>query len=281
MIDLSSRLTQAYLAESTEHLVSLEADLLAMEGSGSQVDPDVVNRAFRAVHTIKGGAGFFDLTRLPLVAHRIEDVLGLIRSGKMIPTPDRIQVLLSATDILRDMVLDLALSDQVDTIPIFALLDGLCPSSQGSAVDPRLPATGRDVSRPYILLAEDDFSSRILLQAFLSRYGQCHVASNGREAVEAFASARERGQAYSLICMDIMMPEMDGQTAVRKIREMEEADGTLSSSGCRIIMTTALNDVQSVVDSFRSLCDAYLIKPVDLSQLLTLIDDLHLDRPPG
>ena len=68
-----------------------------------------------------------------------------------------------------------------------------------------------------ILLAEDDFTSRLLLQTFLSRYGECHIAVNGREAVAAFRLALEQGQRYDLICMDIMMPEMDGGEAVREI----------------------------------------------------------------
>jgi two-component system chemotaxis response regulator CheY len=60
------------------------------------------------------------------------------------------------------------------------------------------------------LIVEDDFTSRLLLQSFLSVYGECHIAVNGREAVAAFRAAQERPQAYDLICMDIMMPEMDG-----------------------------------------------------------------------
>ena len=75
------------------------------------------------------------------------------------------------------------------------------------------------------LIVEDDFTSRLLLQSLLAQYGECHIAVNGREAVEAFRSARESGQVYNLICMDIMMPEMDGQTAVNNIRALEEAGG--------------------------------------------------------
>ena len=45
-----------------------------------------------------------------------------------------------------------------------------------------------------MLLVEDDFASRLLLQTFLSRYGECHIAVNGREAVEAFRAALEQGR---------------------------------------------------------------------------------------
>jgi two-component system chemotaxis response regulator CheY len=126
------------------------------------------------------------------------------------------------------------------------------------------------------LIVEDDFTSRLLLQAFLSQFGECHIAVNGVEAVAAFRAAQASGRAYNLICMDIMMPEMDGQTAVREIRAMEESGGTLSSSGVKIIMTTAVDDVKSVMKSFKSLCDAYLFKPIDTQKLLGQIKEFHL-----
>jgi two-component system, chemotaxis family, chemotaxis protein CheY len=126
------------------------------------------------------------------------------------------------------------------------------------------------------LIVEDDFTSRLLLQSLLSKYGECHIAVNGREAVSAFRAAHESGQDYQLICMDIMMPEMDGQTAVREIRAMEESEGTLSTNGTKIIMTTALDDVKNVVQSFHSLCDAYLFKPIDTRKLLGQIKELRL-----
>ena len=128
------------------------------------------------------------------------------------------------------------------------------------------PATGHRRLRS--LLVEDDFAGRLVLQTFLSRYGECHIAVNGKEAVEAFGSAFDRGRRYDLICMDIMMPEMDGREAVRQIRAMEEAQGILSAYGAKIIMTTALGQVKEVIRCFRELCDAYLVKPIHLGQLL-------------
>ncbi len=126
------------------------------------------------------------------------------------------------------------------------------------------------------LIVEDDFTSRLLLESLLSPYGQCHVVVNGNEAVAAFRAAQERGQRYNLVCMDIMMPEMDGQAAVREIRKLEESQGTLSSDGVKIIMITALDDVKNVMQSFNSLCDAYLFKPIDTAKLIGRIQELHL-----
>ncbi len=127
----------------------------------------------------------------------------------------------------------------------------------------------------HTLIVEDDFTSRLLLQSLLSKYGECHIAVNGNEALAAFRAAQESGQKYDLICMDIMMPEMDGQTAVREIRALEAAGGTLSTHGVKIIMTTALDDAKNVVQSFKS-CDAYLFKPIDTGKLLAHLRDFHL-----
>jgi two-component system chemotaxis response regulator CheY len=118
-----------------------------------------------------------------------------------------------------------------------------------------------------ILLVEDDFSSRILLQAFLSRHGECHVAVNGKEAVEAFRAATESGHRYDLVCMDLVMPEMDGRQAVREMRAIEEARRVRSTAGAKIVMTTAVDDIKEVSRCFEELCDAYLTKPLDLGKL--------------
>jgi two-component system chemotaxis response regulator CheY len=88
------------------------------------------------------------------------------------------------------------------------------------------------------------------------------------EAVEAFRAAMTRGETYDLVCMDIMMPEMDGREAVRRVRAMEEANGILSSSGAKVIMTTTVDDVKEVILCFQELCDGYLMKPINLAELL-------------
>ena len=126
------------------------------------------------------------------------------------------------------------------------------------------------------LIVEDDFTSRLLLQELLKQYGPSHVAVNGREAVEAARVALESNEPYDLICLDIMMPEMDGQAALKEIRTQEEAQSILSSDGAKIIMTTALNDIKSVSTAYGSLCNAYLTKPIQKVKLLEELRKLKL-----
>lgn len=113
-----------------------------------------------------------------------------------------------------------------------------------------------------ILIAEDDFTSRLLLQELLNQFGTVHIAINGKEAVEAVNLAMDTAEPYDLICLDIMMPEMDGQEALKQIRKKEEGMGIRSTEGVKIIMVTALGDPKNVFTSYMGLCDAYLTKPI-------------------
>jgi two-component system chemotaxis response regulator CheY len=126
------------------------------------------------------------------------------------------------------------------------------------------------------LIVEDDFTSRLYLQRILKKYGPAHVAINGKEAVEAVRAALESGEPYDLICLDIMMPEMDGQAALNEIRRVEEAGGIASIDGAKVIMTTALDDLTNILASFRGQCDVYLTKPVDKSKLIGYIKKFGL-----
>ncbi len=105
---------QGFIEESLEHLADIENDLLAIEEAGADIDVDLVNKVFRAAHSIKGGAGFMGLTMIQDLAHAAENVLGLIRSNKLIPNPDIVNVLLLAADALQHMIEDVGNSNTVD-----------------------------------------------------------------------------------------------------------------------------------------------------------------------
>jgi len=118
------------------------------------------------------------------------------------------------------------------------------------------------------LIVEDDFTSRLILQEILKQFGPTHIAVNGKEAVDAMRVALKAGTPYDLVCLDIMMPEMDGKEALKQMRGLEVEKGVRSTLGAKIIMTTALDDVKCFNQSFWELADAYLIKPIDRSKLL-------------
>jgi len=127
-----------------------------------------------------------------------------------------------------------------------------------------------------ILIADDDPTSRLLLKEMLSPYGECDIAENGTQAEEAFMLAWHEGRRYDLICLDIMMPEVDGQLVLKGIRSMEESEGVLLGSGVKIIMISALSDKQNILTAFRELCDAYLVKPINKRKLIDYLKEFGL-----
>lgn len=128
-----------------------------------------------------------------------------------------------------------------------------------------------------ILIVEDDFASRIVLQKFLSPFGQCDITINGLEAVQAFGIALDEGNPYDLICLDIMMPEMNGQEALKEIRKIEEERGIYSKDQVKIIMMTALDTPKDVVEAYyRGGCSSYLVKPIIRKKLISLLKEYNL-----
>ncbi|MCG6552808.1 MAG: response regulator [Candidatus Magnetominusculus sp. LBB02] len=123
-----------------------------------------------------------------------------------------------------------------------------------------------------VLIAEDDSTSRSFMRSFLEPYGDCDLALNGAEAVDAFKLANEEGKPYDLICMDVMMPEMDGITALKAIRDMEKAAGVVKEDEVKVVMTTALDSPKDVIEAYyRGGCTDYLTKPIDRQTLIDLI----------
>ncbi len=126
------------------------------------------------------------------------------------------------------------------------------------------------------LVVEDDFTSRILMHKFLSPYGEVHIAVNGKEAVGVVKEAISENSNYDLICLDVMMPEMDGHTALSEIRSTEKEHNIPLGMGSKVVMTTALSDSQNVINAFKSECDAYIVKPVERAKLLKQLRKLSL-----
>ncbi|MBI5556078.1 MAG: chemotaxis protein CheW [Deltaproteobacteria bacterium] len=104
----------AFVEESKEHLDGIEADLLAIEEAGANIDSDLVNKVFRAVHSLKGGAGFLGLDKVKELAHASENLMNLIRNAELVPTPAIVSTLLDATDLLGTMINNASTSNEVD-----------------------------------------------------------------------------------------------------------------------------------------------------------------------
>ncbi len=127
------------------------------------------------------------------------------------------------------------------------------------------------------LIVEDDFTSRRLLQMYLAAHGECDIAVNGTEALEAVAMARAEKRPYALICLDVLMPELCGTEVLKAIRAEEKRAGTPPQNEVKIVMTTALDSPRDVVDAYyHGGCNGYLVKPVRRSALDDLLREYGL-----
>lgn len=128
-----------------------------------------------------------------------------------------------------------------------------------------------------ILIAEDDDISRMILKKILNHIGICDTVVDGTEAIEAFQLAWEDEVPYDLILLDIMMPDVNGQEALKQIRGLERQMGIRGSREVKVIMLTALDDPTSVVEAYyRGGATSYLVKPIETEKLMTELINLGL-----
>jgi chemosensory pili system protein ChpA (sensor histidine kinase/response regulator) len=99
--DVPDEILEFFLPEAEEHLQVVSDCLLALEGTN---DPEVINKLFRSIHTVKGSAAQVGLKRLGAIAHRIEDMIGRMREGLLQPSPDVVDVCLESMDVLKKCV---------------------------------------------------------------------------------------------------------------------------------------------------------------------------------
>lgn len=126
------------------------------------------------------------------------------------------------------------------------------------------------------LVAEDDFASRKFITNYLNQFGECDATVDGMEVVDAFMMAYEDEEPYDLVCLDVMMPVMDGYQALKAIRDIEAEKGIPVEKRVKIIMMTALNEERNVKKAFEMGCTVYCAKPVDVVRLKGVLQKLSL-----
>ncbi len=130
-----------------------------------------------------------------------------------------------------------------------------------------------------VLIVEDDSISGEILLNVLSTYGQCELADNGRHAIDAFKQSLNQSEPYDLICMDISMPELDGQDALCQIRDIEQQAGIDADLGVKVVMITASSETSQVSDAlFNGGASAYFVKPLQVDAFIKELKRLDLIR---
>ena len=126
------------------------------------------------------------------------------------------------------------------------------------------------------LVVDDEATSRVLLEHYVAPVFDCTLACNGQEAVEAVGTALAEHAPFDLICLDIMMPVMDGLQALSAIRDLEGEHELFDPDCVKVIVTTAFKDAKCVLSAFRLGCQAYIVKPVSKRELWAGIDRFGL-----
>jgi CheY-like chemotaxis protein/HPt (histidine-containing phosphotransfer) domain-containing protein len=210
----------------------------------------------RILHSIKGEAGISGINDVYEFCHQVEFAVNELQADKL---PD---MLLNVNDWLEAAVQRMMNKTVIISQPNITNI-----KSEGD-------------SEMKYLIVEDDFAARKLLQRYLVGYGECDFAANGIEAVAAFKDSLDKRQPYNLICLDVMMPQMDGQETLKEIRKIEYERNIRGLDCAKIVMTTALNDSKNVKRAFNEQCDGYLVKPIERSVLIAKLIELGIIKNP-
>jgi two-component system chemotaxis sensor kinase CheA len=238
VIEQDEDIYKEYAVEALEHLSDIENGLLSIEKIGPDIDMEVVNRIFRAAHSIKGGAGFVGLTNVKELAHKMESALGLIRSGQLVSGPEIINGLILAFDKLRELVKNLRRSDEIDiseqtaelarltTLP----LPGSSPEAKKSSVDGESAGGGKEgQSKPEVqegrrvkseeseAVSQAETSLRVnvsLLDSLMNLAGELVLSRN--QLLQTIGSGERH--ALELVSQRIDMVTSEVQEAVMRTR---------------------------------------------------------------
>lgn len=135
-------LLKEFLTETSEGIAQLDVELVRLEKEPD--DPDLLGNIFRIVHTIKGTCGFLGLPRLEAVAHASENVLGKIRDGELVVTPETVSLVLESIDCIKEILGELEANEaepEGDDGNLLARLNELANAANGGA-----PASEEEVS---------------------------------------------------------------------------------------------------------------------------------------
>jgi two-component system, chemotaxis family, chemotaxis protein CheY len=262
MMEKIQNMVNDFLETCDELLDNITGDIMDLE---KRPDTEIIHRIYRAFHSIKGDAHILGLNPLVSLASKGEDVLSLLKNGAMELNGSTVDGLFHSLDRMKLALENIRCGIPANEPPSITKDSKSLPSFQ-------YPLK--------ILIVEDDFTCRTILMEFLSKFGQCHVAKDGLEAIWAFTLSYEHSpvEPYDLICMDIIMPRMDGSKACKTIREIERGKGIEGTEDeAAIIMITGLDDPRNYVKAcYESGADSYMVKPIDLLQLKQQMRSLNL-----
>ncbi len=215
-----------FVAEAEAHVNTVENGLLSLENG--EADGETINEIFRSLHSIKGTAGFFSLTRIVDLAHSMENLFSEIRKGNFIINDRAIDTLLEANDCLKKMIAHVEQSNEVEIRPHLDKIKGL--------------------------FTEDDFVEvdKQETHPALSPYEQLYYTENydNTEADGFFSAATKHGQKLYRLNLEI-----DRNSTPSVDKPPEEFVNGINSIGQ---LLQAFNDEQNWILVFNSVLETSL-----------------------
>ncbi|MFZ4614647.1 MAG: chemotaxis protein CheW [Rectinemataceae bacterium] len=215
-MEYDQELVQSYIEESREHLASIEEDLVELERQGASRDDALINKIFRAAHSIKGGAGFFDFKVIKELAHKLENVLEHVRTGKMAPNPEVVTILLRGFDRLSGLIDAPEESEQADIADELVGLIGLAaayapgPSERPKVLKFAAPGSSRELE------ADEAEVDRLLGQdksLFLLRFDLVHdVHRLGKSPLAVIHALLDSGEILDSALDYLSVGTLDSET---------------------------------------------------------------------
>ncbi len=227
-----NEIKEIFFQECEEQLAELESGLLKMNDGDR--DPETVNAVFRAVHSIKGGAGAFGLDDLVAFAHVFETTLDCVRSNKLEPTQDVLKVMLKAADVLADLTNAARDGGSVDQArsrglvkELEALANGDLPAPSAAAVvveaapQAAMPAPTDDSGfQPIPFSFDDDFGGDEPAGAGMPEYEvnfkpRSDLYAKGNDATLLLRDLARLGEMNIFCDMDALpgLPDLDPENA--------------------------------------------------------------------
>lgn len=246
---------QGFIEESLEHLADIENDLLTIEEGGADIDVELVNKVFRAAHSIKGGAGFMGLSVIQDLAHAAENVLGLIRSGKLIPNPDIINVLLLAADQLQHMIEDVGNSNSVDITSHTTALNTIYEGGEAPAAQPKpervvispTPLPGVPQEEPEIIEQEAEMMTDATFEETTDEAEEDMIEEQEELADQFSAMSQESGGSIKPPKSEAAIQKTDTtiRVTVSLLDQLMNLAGELVLSRNQLLQTITSGDVRS------------------------------------
>lgn len=244
------QLRKIFHVECRENLETLEGELLQLDPS--QVDLEVLNTIFRAAHSIKGGAGTFNLHEISEFTHAVETYLDLIRNQKKQLTAQGVDTLLKSCDVIRNMLdsreqetaIDEALKQQVG-----AELQALLADQGADKVVDRATSQVQPVASNTKANSIETPDATVMAQGWRIRFVPHQTLFySGNDPLRILRELRELGSEYQI--------ELDHQA----LPELAEIDPELCYLSWTIRLTGEVseNDIRELFDWVEDECDLHI-----------------------